>query len=181
MSFDPQGGAFLARVQRDPLVVAAWLSNHGGMKLVSEAAEGGGQVRPVSRFKLGDLNDIRQLFIRPAKTSGIEIAAGASTSVHVISGTYDGSRVGSLNFDDKIFLGFRVIDPSDGSALTSSVKSDLYTPLTNDLDGFSFQYVNIVADVAPGEYFVEVDFWIDGIGWMHRNEGALPLRVTSAS
>lgn len=180
VSFNHRGGAFVSRVQRDPLIVAAWLSNHGGVRLVSETAEGGGLTRTASRFELGDLSDVRQLFVRPARASRVEITSGASTSIHVISGTYDGSRIGSMNANDKIYLGFRVINPGDGSILTSSVKSDVYTPLTNDLSDFSFQYVNIVADVDPGEYLVEVDFWIEGIGWVHRNEGALPLRVASA-
>ena len=160
------GDIEVVRSTADCVSVEAFVSGMGEMRLLEVKNENEKiENYSVSEFSLEDLIDVRNITIKVLKHyENFEIKIGEPINIH-LEIFNSGKMIGVTSGKSRIAIGLRI---KNSEGLSVPYSDNHLTPLVNNLDGLSYQYVSVVQDLPPDVYEVAIDLWVDGVEWLQR-------------
>jgi glycosyltransferase involved in cell wall biosynthesis len=158
--------------------VNALLSNRGNVHFLKKKSDANSPKWPVTEFNLDTLMDVKSLSIEIlTQNKHIEACVGDQLTIPVITRASPPNKIGVRKAKHRIALGVKVKRHSTGENLELTHES--LTSMINDIDECAFQYANLGVDLPAGTYILEIDFWLDSVGWLYRSDSAT-LEVAEA-
>ncbi|MBS0455335.1 MAG: glycosyltransferase [Proteobacteria bacterium] len=164
-NIDPDGSVCIPKREGPQNKVSVFVSNSGSIRLIENENATSSPSYVVTKFSLQDLIDVRKISVHLFDESRSQTLTKGQPINFQMTVRNEGPPIGVGNGLHKIAAGMRI--RTESGELLPFAENHL-TPLVNDLNRDSFQYISTTLDLPVGRYLVAIDLWVDSLGWLQR-------------